>query len=230
MLENDGKCTLSCTYAVHVAQVLHRSLSAPCGVDQKKTLEPLHPHESKACSSTEKSLVLIWSNSNNTKGLTRPCSFNISFLTEPPQDLDPQTRTKTRQRWMKWGQIFWGPALLFGLTVPCCFAAHMTPPFRSYSSTSFEDAMKKAEEPPTPPPRPQKTHSRASSLDLNKLFQQGAPGADSLCRHSRNSLRAHTHSERETTWSCGAFHNRVMGFCFCQFSFHGRTKRGNGDG
>ncbi|KAM8890168.1 ralBP1-associated Eps domain-containing protein 2 isoform 1-T1 [Synchiropus picturatus] len=47
---------------------------------------------------------------------------------------------------------------------------------RSYSSTSIEDAMKKAEEPPTPPPRPQKTHSRASSLDLNKLFQQGAPG------------------------------------------------------
>ncbi|XP_034736688.1 ralBP1-associated Eps domain-containing protein 2 isoform X2 [Etheostoma cragini] len=50
---------------------------------------------------------------------------------------------------------------------------------RSYSSTSFEDAMKKAEEPPTPPPRPQKTHSRASSLDLNKLFQQGAPGIKS---------------------------------------------------
>lgn len=38
--------------------------------------------------------------------------------------------------------------------------------------------MKKAEEPPTPPPRPQKSHSRASSLDLNKLFQQGAPGKD----------------------------------------------------
>lgn len=50
---------------------------------------------------------------------------------------------------------------------------------RSYSSTSIEDAMKKAEEPPTPPPRPQKSHSRASSLDLNKLFQQGALGAKS---------------------------------------------------
>ncbi|XP_070688261.1 ralBP1-associated Eps domain-containing protein 2 [Pempheris klunzingeri] len=50
---------------------------------------------------------------------------------------------------------------------------------RSYSSTSFEDAMKKAEEPPTPPPRPEKSHSRASSLDLNKLFQQGAPGLKS---------------------------------------------------
>ncbi|XP_068599976.1 ralBP1-associated Eps domain-containing protein 2 [Brachionichthys hirsutus] len=60
---------------------------------------------------------------------------------EPPQDLDPQMRTRTRPR--------------------------------SYSSTSFEDAMKRAEEPPTPPPRPQKTHSRASSLDLNKLLQQG---------------------------------------------------------
>ncbi|XP_067370271.1 ralBP1-associated Eps domain-containing protein 2 isoform X2 [Channa argus] len=50
---------------------------------------------------------------------------------------------------------------------------------RSYSSTSFEDAVKKAEEPPTPPPRPQKTHSRASSLDLNKLLQQGTPGVKS---------------------------------------------------
>ncbi|KAL6483925.1 hypothetical protein MHYP_G00087980 [Metynnis hypsauchen] len=50
---------------------------------------------------------------------------------------------------------------------------------RSYSSTSIDDAMKKAEEPPTPPPRPQKTHSRASSLDLNKLFQQSGQGGKS---------------------------------------------------
>uniref|UniRef100_A0A670IF58 RALBP1 associated Eps domain containing 2 n=1 Tax=Podarcis muralis TaxID=64176 RepID=A0A670IF58_PODMU len=42
----------------------------------------------------------------------------------------------------------------------------------SYSSTSIEDAMKKGGEPPTPPPRPQKSHSRASSLDLNRMFQQ----------------------------------------------------------
>ncbi|KAJ3598970.1 hypothetical protein NHX12_032933 [Muraenolepis orangiensis] len=45
----------------------------------------------------------------------------------------------------------------------------------SYSSTSIDEAMKKAEEPPTPPPRPQKTHSRASSLDLNKPPLQGYP-------------------------------------------------------
>ncbi|XP_062907118.1 ralBP1-associated Eps domain-containing protein 2 isoform X1 [Mobula hypostoma] len=44
---------------------------------------------------------------------------------------------------------------------------------RSYSSTSAENAIKKGEVPPTPPPRLPKTHSRASSLDLNKLFQQG---------------------------------------------------------
>ncbi|XP_062306853.1 ralBP1-associated Eps domain-containing protein 2 [Osmerus eperlanus] len=44
---------------------------------------------------------------------------------------------------------------------------------RSFSSTSIDEVMKKKEEPPTPPPRPQKTHSRASSLDLNKLLQQG---------------------------------------------------------
>ncbi|XP_029459156.1 ralBP1-associated Eps domain-containing protein 2 isoform X2 [Rhinatrema bivittatum] len=49
------------------------------------------------------------------------------------------------------------------------------PRSRSYSSTSIEEAMKKVEEPPIPPPRPQKTHSRASSLDLNKIFQQNAP-------------------------------------------------------
>ncbi|XP_074849789.1 ralBP1-associated Eps domain-containing protein 2 isoform X2 [Carettochelys insculpta] len=46
------------------------------------------------------------------------------------------------------------------------------PRSRSYSSTSVEDAVKKGEEPPTPPPRPHKSHSRASSLDLNKIFQQ----------------------------------------------------------
>ncbi|KAM8874338.1 ralBP1-associated Eps domain-containing protein 2 isoform 2-T2 [Spinachia spinachia] len=51
---------------------------------------------------------------------------------------------------------------------------------RSYSSTSIEEAMKKAEGPPTPPPRPQKTHSRASSLDLNKLLQQGTAGLKAL--------------------------------------------------
>ncbi|XP_056305254.1 ralBP1-associated Eps domain-containing protein 2 [Danio aesculapii] len=50
---------------------------------------------------------------------------------------------------------------------------------RSYSSTSIDDAMKKVEEPPTPPPRPQKSHSRASSLDLNKLLQQSTTGAKS---------------------------------------------------
>ncbi|XP_051929829.1 ralBP1-associated Eps domain-containing protein 2 isoform X1 [Hippocampus zosterae] len=51
---------------------------------------------------------------------------------------------------------------------------------RSYSSTFIDTATRKAEEPPAPPPRPQKkSHSRASSLDLNKLFQQGAPGAKS---------------------------------------------------
>ncbi|NXP78829.1 REPS2 protein, partial [Ramphastos sulfuratus] len=53
-----------------------------------------------------------------------------------------------------------------------CNALRARPRSRSYSSTSIEDAMKKGEEPPTPPPRPQKSHSRASSLDLNKVFQQ----------------------------------------------------------
>ena len=46
----------------------------------------------------------------------------------------------------------------------CCFPSDL-PLFccRSYSSTSIEEAMKRGEDPPTPPPRPQKTHSRASS-------------------------------------------------------------------
>uniref|UniRef100_A0A6I8NEI9 RALBP1 associated Eps domain containing 2 n=1 Tax=Ornithorhynchus anatinus TaxID=9258 RepID=A0A6I8NEI9_ORNAN len=53
------------------------------------------------------------------------------------------------------------------------------PRSRSYSSTSIEEAVKRGEEPPTPPPRPQKSHSRASSLDLNKVFQPGTPVAKS---------------------------------------------------
>ncbi|XP_029329530.1 ralBP1-associated Eps domain-containing protein 2 isoform X3 [Mus caroli] len=53
------------------------------------------------------------------------------------------------------------------------------PRSRSYSSTSIEEAMKRGEDPPTPPPRPQKTHSRASSLDLNKVFLPSAPAANS---------------------------------------------------
>uniref|UniRef100_A0A8C0JSH6 RALBP1 associated Eps domain containing 2 n=1 Tax=Canis lupus dingo TaxID=286419 RepID=A0A8C0JSH6_CANLU len=51
--------------------------------------------------------------------------------------------------------------------------------FISYSSTSIEEAMKRGEDPPTPPPRPQKTHSRASSLDLNKVFQPSVPATKS---------------------------------------------------
>ncbi|XP_061680203.1 ralBP1-associated Eps domain-containing protein 2-like [Syngnathoides biaculeatus] len=53
---------------------------------------------------------------------------------------------------------------------------------RSFSSASVDDASRRAEEPPPPPPPlrpPKKGHSRASSLDLNKVFQQGAPGARS---------------------------------------------------
>ncbi|XP_074916388.1 ralBP1-associated Eps domain-containing protein 2 isoform X15 [Chelonoidis abingdonii] len=53
------------------------------------------------------------------------------------------------------------------------------PRSRSYSSTSIEDALKKGEEPPMPPPRPQKSHSRASSLDLNKIFQQNTQAVKS---------------------------------------------------
>ncbi|KAK2499619.1 hypothetical protein MC885_001289, partial [Smutsia gigantea] len=50
------------------------------------------------------------------------------------------------------------------------------PRSRSYSSTSIEEAMKKGEDPPTPPLWPQKTLSRASSSsDLNKVFQPSLP-------------------------------------------------------
>lgn len=64
----------------------------------------------------------------------------------------------------------------------CCFPSDL-PLFccRSYSSTSIEEAMKRGEDPPTPPPRPQKTHSRASSLDLNKVFQPSVPGEVPFC-------------------------------------------------
>ncbi|KAG7467219.1 hypothetical protein MATL_G00150940 [Megalops atlanticus] len=80
---------------------------------------------------------------------TKPAEndYNVKKRPDPPHELDPQMRSRTRPR--------------------------------SYSSTSIDDAMKKSEEPPTPPPRPQKTHSRASSLDLNKLFQQSSQGIKS---------------------------------------------------
>ncbi|XP_068124795.1 ralBP1-associated Eps domain-containing protein 2 [Hyperolius riggenbachi] len=55
------------------------------------------------------------------------------------------------------------------------YTPKIRPRSRSYSSTSIEGTMKKTEEPPTPPPRPQKTHSRASSLDLNRIIQQHSP-------------------------------------------------------
>ncbi|XP_073212230.1 ralBP1-associated Eps domain-containing protein 2 isoform X2 [Lepidochelys kempii] len=71
--------------------------------------------------------------------------------------------------------------LEFLLVVDNCFfvlpAMHNV--LQSYSSTSIEDTMKKGEEPPTPPPRPQKSHSRASSLDLNKIFQQNTQAVKS---------------------------------------------------
>ncbi|XP_076774823.1 ralBP1-associated Eps domain-containing protein 2 isoform X2 [Arvicanthis niloticus] len=60
-----------------------------------------------------------------------------------------------------------------------CNSLKARPRSRSYSSTSIEEAMKRGEDPPTPPPRPQKTHSRASSLDLNKVFQPSMPAANS---------------------------------------------------
>ncbi|XP_060231331.1 ralBP1-associated Eps domain-containing protein 2 isoform X2 [Meriones unguiculatus] len=60
-----------------------------------------------------------------------------------------------------------------------CNSLKARPRSRSYSSTSIEEAMKRGEDPPTPPPRPQKTHSRASSLDLNKVFQPSMPATNS---------------------------------------------------
>ncbi|KAM8752623.1 ralBP1-associated Eps domain-containing protein 2 isoform 4-T4 [Rhynchonycteris naso] len=53
------------------------------------------------------------------------------------------------------------------------------PRSRSHSSTSIEEAMKRGGDPPTPPPRPHRTHSRASSLDLNKVFQPSVPATKS---------------------------------------------------
>lgn len=156
-----------------------------------------------------------------TKDLMCLCSFNVSFVTEPPHDLDPHMRTKTRPRWKSPHdntdiQIFGTHALLINLIILVVFSP------RSYSSASIEDAMKKAEEPPTPPPRPQKTHSRASSLDLNKLFQQGAPGTThthGLCASSLSS----SHNMHELPGATVHFATELL-FCLWQFSFHGRTK------
>ncbi|XP_008850431.1 ralBP1-associated Eps domain-containing protein 2 isoform X1 [Nannospalax galili] len=64
-------------------------------------------------------------------------------------------------------------------TAKDCTSLKARPRSRSYSSTSIEEAMKRGEDPPTPPPRPQKTHSRAASLDLNKVFQPSVPAVNS---------------------------------------------------
>ncbi|XP_061426104.1 ralBP1-associated Eps domain-containing protein 1-like isoform X2 [Lethenteron reissneri] len=48
---------------------------------------------------------------------------------------------------------------------------------RSFSGTSVDDSLKKqVAPPPPPPPRPNQSHSRSSSLDLNKVFQPPAQG------------------------------------------------------
>uniref|UniRef100_A0A663ERN6 RALBP1 associated Eps domain containing 2 n=1 Tax=Aquila chrysaetos chrysaetos TaxID=223781 RepID=A0A663ERN6_AQUCH len=69
------------------------------------------------------------------------------------------------------------------------------PRSRSYSSTSIEDAMKKGEEPPTPPPRPQKSHSRASSLDLNKIFQQNTQAMTDLLLQTEQPSEVELHPQ-----------------------------------
>lgn len=70
--------------------------------------------------------------------------------------------------------------------------------------------MKRGEDPPTPPPRPQKTHSRASSLDLNKVFQPSVPGEVPLCTPAlpfpvrvsgwESATEAFVSPENEQTW------------------------------
>uniref|UniRef100_A0A493TWB4 RALBP1 associated Eps domain containing 2 n=1 Tax=Anas platyrhynchos platyrhynchos TaxID=8840 RepID=A0A493TWB4_ANAPP len=58
-----------------------------------------------------------------------------------------------------------------------------------------EDAMKKGEEPPTPPPRPQKSHSRASSLDLNKIFQQNTQAVTDLLLQTEQASEVELHPQ-----------------------------------
>uniref|UniRef100_A0A8D0HQK6 RALBP1 associated Eps domain containing 2 n=1 Tax=Sphenodon punctatus TaxID=8508 RepID=A0A8D0HQK6_SPHPU len=67
--------------------------------------------------------------------------------------------------------------------------------FRSYSSTSIEDAIKKGGDPPTPPPRPQKSHSRASSLDLNKIFQQNTQAMTGVLLQTEQESEIELHTQ-----------------------------------
>lgn len=91
--------------------------------------------------------------------------------------------------------------------------------------------MKKAEEPPTPPPRPQKTHSRASSLDLNKLFQQGAPGTIHIYGLSFfHNISFPPHMLRaQTVWSYSALCNLCYCVLFVIVLLSWENKRGNRD-
>uniref|UniRef100_A0A674I594 RALBP1 associated Eps domain containing 2 n=1 Tax=Terrapene triunguis TaxID=2587831 RepID=A0A674I594_9SAUR len=96
--------------------------------------------------------------------------FNRTEVRKLPEALNISTTAKTIPKDFKPSQHL--SLILFSFEI-LLFS------FRSYSSTSIEDAMKKGEEPPMPPPRPQKSHSRASSLDLNKIFQQNTQAVKS---------------------------------------------------
>ncbi|XP_061540414.1 ralBP1-associated Eps domain-containing protein 2 isoform X2 [Phycodurus eques] len=117
-----------------------RSITHPTSAAERK-----EDSKEEACQKRECSL-------RGVETLNEGAALQLAAFSHRPdlssQGVDPQTKTKSRQR--------------------------------SYSSASVDDAARKAEGPPAPPPRPQKkSHSRASSLDLNKLFQQGAPGVKS---------------------------------------------------
>uniref|UniRef100_A0A493TAN6 RALBP1 associated Eps domain containing 2 n=1 Tax=Anas platyrhynchos platyrhynchos TaxID=8840 RepID=A0A493TAN6_ANAPP len=117
----------------------------------------------------------------------RDCALFDSYSESLPGSQQTRDFSRTEVRRCEQGSYLQSDTF-FSLSAPQePNALKARPRSRSYSSTSIEDAMKKGEEPPTPPPRPQKSHSRASSLDLNKIFQQNTQVTDLLLQTEQAS-------------------------------------------
>uniref|UniRef100_A0A493U1L8 RALBP1 associated Eps domain containing 2 n=1 Tax=Anas platyrhynchos platyrhynchos TaxID=8840 RepID=A0A493U1L8_ANAPP len=125
----------------------------------------------------------------------RDCALFDSYSESLPGSQQTRDFSRTEVRRCEQGSYLQSDTF-FSLSAPQePNALKARPRSRSYSSTSIEDAMKKGEEPPTPPPRPQKSHSRASSLDLNKIFQQNTQAVTDLLLQTEQASEVELHPQ-----------------------------------
>uniref|UniRef100_A0A8C5J0Y7 RALBP1 associated Eps domain containing 2 n=1 Tax=Junco hyemalis TaxID=40217 RepID=A0A8C5J0Y7_JUNHY len=128
----------------------------------------------------------------------RDCALFDSYSEPLPSSQQTRDFSRAEVRGCKLGPYLADSDGSFFFSIPAAQepnAHRARPRSRSYSSTSIEDAMKKGEEPPTPPPRPQKSHSRASSLDLNKIFQQNTQAMTDLLLQTEQPSEVELHPQ-----------------------------------